>query len=214
MDKEKQIEEMANEIARKDCYLFDNCPKLSKHACISRYPTIMMECARNYITIATWLVKESYQKVDKDSVVISRKELEEKYEPSEKFMSVARELEDLKQNLEDKVVLSKEEYEKLLEQRRKARSEQKRFKKKYLVLKLKRENELEELRQEIITLSQELVNSRKEMAEKFVNLLTDNGERQTLNIEDNKGDICDKAYIIPQSHLRQLAKQFGFEMKE
>ena len=35
----------------------------------------------------------------------------------------------------DSVVLSKEEFEKLLEQRRKARSEKKRFKRKYLYLK-------------------------------------------------------------------------------
>ena len=48
------------------------------------------------------------------AVVLSREELEEKYEPSEKFMAVVRELEDLKQNLEDKVVLSKAKYEMLV----------------------------------------------------------------------------------------------------
>ena len=38
------------------------------------------------------------------------------------------------------VVLSKEEYERLLEQRRKARSEMKRFKRKYLYLKKEQNN--------------------------------------------------------------------------
>ena len=54
----------------------------------------------------------------------------------------------------------------------------------------------------------------KKTAEKFLALLTDNGERQTLFIEDNKGKVIDKAYIIPKSHLIQGAKQFGVEIKE
>lgn len=54
----------------------------------------------------------------------------------------------------------------------------------------------------------------KETAEKFVDLLIDNGERQILLIEDNKGKVIDKAYIIPQSHLSQVAKQFGVEVEE
>jgi hypothetical protein len=53
----------------------------------------------------------------------------------------------------------------------------------------------------------------KQTVEKFVNLLTNNGQRQALPIEDNKGNICDKAYIIPQSHLRQVAKSLGVEIK-
>ena len=48
-----------------------------------------------------------------DSVVLTQEELEEKYEPSEKFMSFVRELEDLKQNLADKVVLSRRGYKEL-----------------------------------------------------------------------------------------------------
>jgi hypothetical protein len=52
---------------------------------------------------------------------------------------------------------------------------------------------------------------RKETVEKFINLLTNNGKRQTLDIEDDKGNVCDKAYIIPQSHLRQVAKSLGVE---
>ena len=54
----------------------------------------------------------------------------------------------------------------------------------------------------------------KETVEKFVNLLTNNGERQTLLIEDDKGNICDRAYIIPKSHLRQVAKSLEVEIKE
>lgn len=75
-DKEKQIQEIARYIAKRDCYLFDNCPKLSKHACISQNPTIMMESTKNYITIATWLVNAGYRKLPKDSVVLSREEYE------------------------------------------------------------------------------------------------------------------------------------------
>lgn len=111
---------------------------------------------------------------------------------------------------EDSVVLSREEYEKGVIERESMRNQ---------ITELFNDREelketTEQLRKEIITLSQELVNSRKEMAEKFVDLLTNNGKRQTLPIEDNKGSICDKAYIIPQSHLRQVAKQLGVEIKE
>ena len=54
---------------------------------------------------------EHYQpKLPKDSVVLSREELEEKYEPSETFMAVTRELEELKESLADKVVLSRDDY--------------------------------------------------------------------------------------------------------
>ena len=53
--------------------------------------------------------------------------------------------------------------------------------------------------------------ARKEAAREFVYLLTNNGERETLFIEDNKGKVVDKAYIIPQSHLIQVAKQFSIE---
>ena len=56
---------------------------------------------------------QSYSTDDNDLVVLSRKELEEKYEPSETFMAVARELEDLKQNLEDGVLLSSEDLQNL-----------------------------------------------------------------------------------------------------
>ena len=62
---------------------------------------------------ATDLFNKGARIIPENSIVISKEELEEKYEPSEKFMSVVRELEDLKQNLEDKVVLSREEYAEL-----------------------------------------------------------------------------------------------------
>lgn len=63
--------------------------------------------------IAQKLIEHYQPKLPEDSVVLSREELEEKYEPSEKFMSVARELEELKQNLEDSVVITKREYDSL-----------------------------------------------------------------------------------------------------
>ena len=72
-DKEKQIEEMAREIAKRDCYLFDNCPKEHKHNCISQDPNIMLESSKKYITIAIWLVELGYRNC-KDSVVLSADE--------------------------------------------------------------------------------------------------------------------------------------------
>lgn len=62
-------------------------------------------------------------------------------------------------------------------------------------------------------LKRQLEQTHKETVKKFVNLLTDNGKRQTLSIEDAKDNICDKAYIISQSHLDQVAKQFGVELQ-
>lgn len=58
----KQIEEMAREIAKRDCYLYEKCPKPIKHNCVSQDPAIMMESSKNYITIATWLVRAGYRK--------------------------------------------------------------------------------------------------------------------------------------------------------
>lgn len=62
MDKELQIEEIAREIAKRSCHLFESCPKPIKHNCISQDPEIMLESSKNYITIATWLVEEGYHK--------------------------------------------------------------------------------------------------------------------------------------------------------
>lgn len=63
IDEEKQmIDEMAREIAKRDCYLYEKCPKPIKHNCVSQDPAIMMESSKNYITIATWLVRAGYRK--------------------------------------------------------------------------------------------------------------------------------------------------------
>jgi hypothetical protein len=59
-----------------------------------------------------------------------------------------------------------------------------------------------------------LPSTKMETAEKFINLLTNNGERQTLPIEDDKGNVVDKAYIIPQSYLKQVIKELGADTKE
>lgn len=75
-DKKQQIEEMARDIAKRDCHLYDNCPKPIKHNCVSQDPTIMLESSKNYITIATWLVNANYQKVDENSVVLTKEEYE------------------------------------------------------------------------------------------------------------------------------------------
>lgn len=76
MNDKKQIEEMAREIARRDCYLYDKCPKKHKHNCISQDPEIMLESSKNYITIATWLVEADYRNC-KNKVVLTREEYDE-----------------------------------------------------------------------------------------------------------------------------------------
>ena len=63
---------------------------------------------------------------------------------------------------EDSVVLTREEYEKLLEQRRKARSEMKRFKRKYLYTKLDKDRlsiENERLHEMKLALENQLIQS-------------------------------------------------------
>lgn len=97
MTKSKRILELAKDIARKSCYLYDRCPKQPKHNCVSLDPEIQLESTKNYITIATWLVEEGYQKVSKDEVVISKSDYRflEEYKQSEKSL-----LETLKQRRE------------------------------------------------------------------------------------------------------------------
>jgi hypothetical protein len=62
MDKQKQVEEMAREIAKRDCYLYGHCPKQPKHNCVSQDPKIMLESSKKYITTAMWLVDAGYRK--------------------------------------------------------------------------------------------------------------------------------------------------------
>ena len=51
-----------------------------------------------------------------------------------------------------------------------------------------------------------LKQERKETAEKYAEMLTDG--RQTLDIfEKDTGKVCDKAYIIPQSFIDEIAKE-------
>ena len=77
MTDKEQIEEIARDIAKKSCYLYDNCPKERKHNCISQDPELMLESSKNYVTIATWLVKEGYRKVGENEIVISKEEYED-----------------------------------------------------------------------------------------------------------------------------------------
>lgn len=72
---QKEIEQIAREIAKRDCYLYDKCPKEHKHNCISLNPAIMLESSKNYITIATWLYNANYRNC-KDKVVLTEREHE------------------------------------------------------------------------------------------------------------------------------------------
>jgi hypothetical protein len=74
--KEKRIEELARDIAKRDCFLYGNCPKSPKHNCVSQDPKIMLESSHNYITIATWLVEENYCKLAESDVILTRAEIE------------------------------------------------------------------------------------------------------------------------------------------
>ena len=80
MDKQKQIEEMAVDIAKRDCYLWGRCPKEPKHNCVSQDPKIMFESSKNYITTAIWLVNAGYRKIPENAVVLTGTETEEKLE--------------------------------------------------------------------------------------------------------------------------------------
>ena len=74
-NKQKLIEEMAREIAKRDCYLYDRCPKEIKHNCISQNPEIMLESSKNYITIATWFVEAGYRKLQENEVILTKEQL-------------------------------------------------------------------------------------------------------------------------------------------
>ena len=179
----------------------------------SEHEESMRLCLKSQLDIAKKLYNAGYRKIT-DSVVLTKEELEEKYEPSEKFMSVVRELEDLKQNLEDKVVLSGEEYEKLLEQRRKARSEKKRFKNKYLALKTNNvvltKAEYEELlKVNKADLAEQANYTRKETAEKFYDkVMSFIGSNQKFWIVDDEHiTIIDVDKLF--DFVMETAKQFG-----
>ena len=77
MTKQEQIEEMAVDIAKRDCSLWEHCPKEPKYNCISQNPEIMLESSKNYVTIATWLVNAGYRKIDDNCAVITKAELKQ-----------------------------------------------------------------------------------------------------------------------------------------
>lgn len=119
---------------------------------------------------------------------------------------------------EDSVVLAKEEYDKLLEQRRKARSEKKRFKNKYLALKsncvvLSREeyeNIYEQAEQNVLAnisdggtscqwcIEQHEKKASKETVEKIIDLI--------------KTFCPDKKFI--EIITRIISERFGVEIKD
>ena len=177
-DKEKQIEEMAKD--------------LTKHIDKTIYG---VRSSNEREKCATFLVDKGWVKLPKDSVVLSREEFEEKYETSEKFMAVVRELEDLKQNLEDKVVLTKEEYEKykIIEYMGKKSTTIPAYK----LIKTFRGVEEQ---------------ASKETAEKFAEKLENGIDKLDIILhEDN-----DEQYVSINQLLEfidEIAKQFGVEIK-
>lgn len=98
---------------------------------------------------------------------------------------------------ENSIVITKTEYEKLIEQRRKARSEMKRFKRKYLYLK----EEYESLNN-----GSKLIDViRKETAEKIFKEIKSKGQFEYFTYDDDK-------YCVSSDAIEKLAKQFGGEV--
>ena len=102
---EKEIEEMAREIAKRDCYLFEKCPKEPKHNCLSQDTSIMIESSKPYITFATWLFNAGYRNC-KVKVVLDKEEYEEikrtLYKTNEFYGNLILENQMLKDKLENK----------------------------------------------------------------------------------------------------------------
>ena len=145
--------------------------------------------------VANHFYNTGYRKLSEDSIALSKEELEEKYEPSEKFMSVARELEDLKQNLEDKVLLLREEYVKEINEKEDlARGN------------IALHNEVDGLHRINYELKEELKQARKGKAEKIFKTI-----KEGLSKYDNHYKIEKNNFI---KWLKEIAKQFGVEIKE
>lgn len=108
MDNQERIKEMARDIAKRDCYLYDKCPKEHKHNCISQDANIMLESSKNYITIASWLVNEGYQKLTDGSVVLTK-------EAHDRYMKILVDIQLGKlRNTNGKVVLTKNEFHSMI----------------------------------------------------------------------------------------------------
>lgn len=139
-------------------------------------------------------IVQSYSTHDNDLVVLSREELEEKYEPSENFMAVARELEELKESLEGGVVLSKEKYELLVE--------------------------CSSYEGVMKALKNEYAKGSKETAEKCYSIIDNETHAWIKHIAKMDIDISKRNIIISiasglfESIKENIAKQFKVEIKE
>lgn len=189
-DSETTSEEMIEEMAREIYDALLNCrDNLNCHKCEFRHDAPF--CKAEYIAKA---ISEHYQpKLPEDSVVLTLEELEEKYEPSETFMAVARELEELKQDLEGKVVLSKEEYEEL------------KFTKNVLEL---REETIKYLEDANIRYSIALENKGKETAEKILQAIDFIDKKyQNYAKEELQSGMIAKAFTVVANEIKiEIAK--------
>ena len=215
MKDKEMIEEMAKVIIESSCQ-----GKECENCAWSKSVAEAEECC----VCLKALYNAGYRKLPKDSVVntptiqcetysqnnmvvLSREELEEKYEPNETFMAVARELEELKQNLEDKVVLSKEEYERLLKIKEEASVKETN----YFSNLFKLQKELEQVEKERDSAIDNCNRKSKKTAEKILNF----GKKffKNHNGHYNEGFCLFMAWIETQIENGYFAKQFGVKIK-
>ena len=219
-DKEKQIEEINNFIEtacdyknRKQCRRFTTCNKCRATVIYEQgYRKLSKDSVVLSKSEKQKLLKEMYEQgkfdaladLEKDGkVVLTREELEEKYEPSETFMPVARELEDLKQSLKDKIVLTREEFEK----------KEKQIKDLKYALKVHAErlDHFYNLNEDVYYYEEKqaeaVKQARKETAEKiFVEVL----DLEQLKVIRDMG--WETIYNSLYNEILELTKQFGVEI--
>ena len=190
-DKEKQIEEMAK-------IMCSPCPdgkECSGTWCYKR----VLDCANEFY-------EQGYRKLPEDSVVLSSEEYEEyqSYKNGD-YCATKCDIHELSFNQMNKINDLENENEKLkkeIKNPNEVLEDRERFKARNEELK----GITEQLRQEIIILSQELVNSRKETAEKILKALT-------TVLHDNR-QYGNNFVVVYMSDIQELAKQFGVEIKE
>ena len=199
-DKEKQIKEMANDI-----------PYLT----LSRQVFVSMTEMKNVgwtlseednKVIAEVLIEQGYRKLPKDSVVLSMEEYEEyqSYKNGD-YCATKCDIHELSFNQMNKISDLENENEKLkkeIKNPNEVLEDRERFRARNEELK----EIAEQLRQEIITLSQELVNSRKEKAEKILNEIY-------AVLWDEKTPIAD-SFVNLDVKIREIATREGVEIKE
>lgn len=208
-DKEKQIEEMAKDLEpfitlHREVYVSAN--RKERHA--------WMLSEEDNEVIAESLVAKGYRKLPEDSVVLSREEYEE-YQSFKNgdYCATKCDIHELSFNQMNKISDLENENEKLkneIKNPNEVLEDRERFRARNEELK----GITEQLRQEIITLSQELVNSRKETAERDFSHIIKALEIKKASIITHYGVKESVGADVAIRTVKEIAKQFGVEIKE